>query len=170
MNSNLLFDFSVQKENHTITVKRVFAAGLELVWAAWTTPEILDRWWAPKPYINQTKSMEFRVGGRWLYSMVSPEGARHWCRADYKAIVPLKTFSGLDSFCDEYGNTTEPFPNSLWANTFIENGDTTTVDILITYKDLADLEKIIQMGFREGFTMAMGNLDEFLEAQAKTGK
>lgn len=54
MNSNLLFDFSVNKENKTITVKREFAAGLELVWAAWTKPELLDLWWAPKPY--QTNS------------------------------------------------------------------------------------------------------------------
>lgn len=49
MNTPLLFDFSVNKENKTIHVTREFAANRELVWKAWTTAELLDQWWAPKP-------------------------------------------------------------------------------------------------------------------------
>ncbi|MFN5417545.1 MAG: SRPBCC domain-containing protein, partial [Flavobacteriia bacterium] len=64
---NLAFDFTINKENNTVMVKREFAANLELVWEAWTNPEILDLWWAPKPYKTETKSMDFREGGRWLY-------------------------------------------------------------------------------------------------------
>ena len=60
MNSNLLFDFIVDKETQTVNVKREFNAGLALVWDAWTKPELLDQWWAPKPYQNKTKSMDFR--------------------------------------------------------------------------------------------------------------
>jgi PhnB protein len=66
MNPNLLFDFSVNKENNTILVKREFAANLDLVWDAWTKPELLDRWWAPKPYKTETRSMDFREGGHWV--------------------------------------------------------------------------------------------------------
>src|SRR5579872_7452036 len=99
MNSNLLFDFSLNKENKTITVKREFAAKLDLVWAAWTTSELLDLWWAPKPYQTKTKSMDFRVGGFWLYSMVGPDNMPIWARADYKKINKLKSFSILDAFC-----------------------------------------------------------------------
>ncbi len=55
MNSNLLFDFIVSKENNTINIKREFDANLQLVWKAWTTSEILDQWWAPEPYQNQNK-------------------------------------------------------------------------------------------------------------------
>lgn len=54
MNSNLLFNFIVNKENRTVNVEREFAANLDLVWDAWTKPEILDQWWAPKPYQNKT--------------------------------------------------------------------------------------------------------------------
>ena len=50
MSINLLFDFSVNKENKTITVQREFAASLDLVWEAWTNPQLLDQWWAPKPF------------------------------------------------------------------------------------------------------------------------
>jgi len=166
MNSNLLFDFSVDKENKTIAVKREFAANADLVWAAWTTPELLDLWWAPKPYHTKTKSMDFREGGFWLYGMYAPDNAVHWCRADYKKIDLLKSYTAVDTFCDEDGNNSQNFPNSEWTNTFIQNSDgTTTVDISIKYKRLEDLENVIQMGFKEGFSAAMGNLDQYVEAQ-----
>ncbi len=168
MNPHLQFDFSVNKENNTIHAKRAFAADLSLVWDAWTKPELLDLWWAPQPYRTQTKSMDFREGGSWLYCMISPENEKHWCKADYQKIVPFKSFSGLDAFCDEEGKLNEDFPRSLWSNTFIEQtANTTLVDIIISYNSLADLEKIIQLGFKEGFTMALGNLDQYIEAQFK---
>lgn len=165
MTSNLLFDFTVNKETNSIEVTREFAAELPLVWAAWTTPEILDQWWAPKPYKTETKSMDFREGGNWLYSMVSPEGERHWCIAEYQKIETLKSFMGLDAFCDENGTINTDFPRSLWTNKFINGDQTTTVSITIKYTSMDDLEKIISLGFKEGFTMAMGNLDEVLAAK-----
>jgi uncharacterized protein YndB with AHSA1/START domain len=168
MTSNLQFDFSVNKENKTINVKREFAANVDLVWDAWTKPEILDLWWAPKPYHVETKSMDFREGGTWLYAMISPEDIAHWCRADYKKIEPQKKFSALDAFCDEDGKVTEDFPRSLWNTSFAGKGDTTTVDIAIEYDNLADLEKIMQMGFKEGFTAGLNNLDEYLEKEANS--
>jgi uncharacterized protein YndB with AHSA1/START domain len=163
MNTNLLFDFVVDKDQKTITVKRAFAAPLNLVWDAWTKPEILDQWWAPKPYKTKTKTMDFREGGFWLYCMFNPENETHWCRADYKKIEPQKFFSGLDAFCDEDGNVNNAFPNSLWNNTFNSKGETTVVNIVIEYQKLEDLEKVVEMGFKEGFTMAMNNLDELFE-------
>ncbi len=171
MNPNLQFDFIVNKENNTINVKREFAAGLQLVWDAWTKPELLDQWWAPKPYQTRTVSMDFREGGMWLYYMESPQGEKHYCLNHYKKIVPLKNFSGLDAFCDEKGNINTEFPRTVWNNTFIEtSNDITTVSIVAQYEKLEDLEKIISLGFKEGFTMALGNLDQYLEAQVKLRK
>jgi len=167
MNSSLFFDFTVNKDDNTIHVQREFAADLDLVWDAWTKPELLDQWWAPKPYQTRTKKMDFREGGYWLYAMVSPENVEHWCKADYKKIDVKKSFSGLDAFCDEKGNVNPDFPRSLWNNVFTAGTTTTTVNITVKYNSLADLEKIISMGFKEGFTMALGNLDQYLEAQFK---
>lgn len=167
MTNSLLFDFTVDKENNTVNVKREFAANLQLVWDAWTKPELLDRWWAPKPYRAVTKSMDFKVGGTWLYAMVSPTDEKHWCRADYKKIDISKSYSALDAFCDEHGNVNTDFPRSLWTNAFIANNDTTTVNIIIKYDKLEDLEKIISLGFKEGFTMGLGNLDALLEDLVK---
>lgn len=165
MNRALLFDFTVNKENSTIHVQRDFAANLHFVWDAWTQPELLDQWWAPKPYQTITKTMDFREGGYWHYRMIGPQSDCHWCRADYENIETHVAFSGLDAFCDEEGTVNTDLPRAHWTNRFTEHDDVTRVNIVIAYQSLADLEKVVEMGFREGFAMAMENLDQYIQAQ-----
>lgn len=165
MKSVLLFDFTVNKETNSIHVSREFDAGVSLVWEAWTNPELLDQWWAPKPYRTETKSMDFRTGGRWLYSMVSPTNERHWCKADYVTITTEESFRHIDAFCDEEGNKTAELPNTHWTVSFSAAGEKTLVTIDLQYQTLNDLEAIIQMGFKEGFTMALENLDQYFAAR-----
>lgn len=167
MSPNLAFDFSVNKENKTITVKREFAAELSLVWDAYTKSEILDQWWAPKPWKARTKSMDFREGGYWQYAMVGPNGEEHWALAKYETIQFQKKFTGLDAFADADGNINKDMPQSKWEVTFTGKGNVTLVESLISYDDLAQLEATIEMGFKEGLTMAMEGLDELLEALKK---
>jgi len=167
MNVNLAFDFSVDKENKTITVKREFDAEVALVWDAYTKSEILDQWWAPKPWKARTKTMDFREGGSWHYAMVGPEGEEHWALANYQKIEPKKSFTGLDAFADAEGNVNKQLPQSKWEISFTDKGQLTLVQILISYEDLAQLETTIQMGFREGLAMAMEGLDELLPSLKK---
>ncbi len=167
MNPNLLFDFTINKKDNTVNVKREFMASIDLVWDAWTKPELLDQWWAPKPYQTKTKSMDFREGGTWLYAMISPENEYHWCKNDYLKIDTQKSYTGLDAFCDENGVTNIDMPRTQWTNTFSQAGNKTMVSIVAQYESIADLEKVIELGFKEGFTMALENLDQYLEAQFK---
>jgi len=160
--NKLQFDFIVNKENNTIEVTREFAAPLERVWAAWTQSEILDQWWAPKPYAARTKSMDFSVGGTWIYAMVGPDGSEQWCKADYKSIEAMKNYSALDAFCDEEGNVAQDFPRSLWTNSFNDQSTSTIVNIVVKYEKIEDLQMIMEMGFEEGFTACMENLDAWL--------
>lgn len=158
----LLFDFSVDKENSTIHVKREYNASLPLVWQAWTTAELLDQWWGPKPWRAETKTMDFREGGYWLYAMVGPEGERHWGRLDYISIVKERSFTGKDGFCDEQGTFNPAFPQNLWETGFSETGFSVMVSITLTFDKLADLEQTIAMGFRDGFTLGLNQLDELM--------
>src|SRR5688572_16978462 len=103
MKNALTMNFTVDKENKMINVERDFNAPVDKVWAAWTQKEILDKWWAPKPWKAETKEMDFREGGHWLYAMVGPDGSKHWARADYKSIDAPGSFSVEDAFCDENG-------------------------------------------------------------------
>ena len=166
MNSNFKADFSVDRENKTITVTHDFAAAVAKVWAAWTQAELLDQWWAPKPWRAETSHIDFRNGGYWLYAMIGPEGDKQFCRADYSNINEQKSYSASDAFCDEKGNVDESFPQAMWQHSFTAGDGSTNVRIVITYKELADLEKIVEMGFVEGFTAGLNNLDELLAAAA----
>jgi uncharacterized protein YndB with AHSA1/START domain len=165
MKTLLQFNFEADKANNQIHLSRAFLAGKDLVWDAWTKPELLDQWWAPKPYQTKTKSMDFSDGGRWLYCMVSPSNEVHCCCADYSNIKPQNSYQALDAFCDEEGILNPAFPRANWSVTFHAEEQQTLVKITITYEQLSDLEKIIELGFKEGFTMAMENLDQYLEAQ-----
>lgn len=165
MNKGNLFNFIIDKENNNIKVERSFDAPIDLVWAAWTEADILDQWWAPKPYRAITKSLNFSVGGRWHYYMLGPEGDVHWCLFEYEAIEPLKSFSGIDAFCDENANVNNTKPRVKWENVFHISGNVTVVDIHLQFEKLEELETIIEMGFREGFTAGLENLDQYISAQ-----
>lgn len=167
MNKQLLFEFVVNKEDNTIHVTREFEAEQELVWRAWTTAELLDQWWAPLPYRNSTKSLDFKEGGTWLYSMTSPEGQVHWSRFDYERIVAGKSYTGLDAFCDENGTIDTSFDRMHWQNVFSSVSGKTTVYITITVDTLETLEKIMTMGFKEGFTMGLDQLENLLKTLEK---
>ena len=164
MSINLGLVFSVNKENNTITIEREFAAERPLVWDAYTQSEILDQWWAPRPWKARTKSMDFREGGFWHYAMVGPAGEEHWAFAKYTAIRPQHQFTGVDAFADALGNENKDLPQSKWVVTFADKGALTLVTYHIEYADLAQLETTIQMGFKEGITMAMEGLDELFAA------
>lgn len=165
MKTSLFMDFTVDKVNKKIKVQREFDASVPEVWEAYTDPELLDQWWAPKPYKTVTVGMDFREGGRWLYYMLGPEGNKHYCLAEYKTIQAQKNFSALDAFCDEKGNINMQLPRAQWLNVFKATGETTLVSIEITYDKLEDIETITEMGFKEGLTMAMENLDEIFRGR-----
>ena len=151
--------------NRKITVLRAFDAPLEQVWKAWTEPQLLDQWWAPKPWKAHTTSMEFRDGGVWRYYMEGPDGTRHFCRVDFKSIEQNKSYEGTDAFCNEAGEIDPSFPTMDWHCHFSAlHENATQVRVEISFATESDMNKIIEMGFEEGFTAAHGNLDDVLAA------
>ena len=167
MTNNLLFDFTVDKVTKTVFITREFDADLSLVWDAFTKAEILDQWWAPKPLTSKTKVMNFEVGGRRFYAMVWPEGQEHWGVKKYTLINPKTNIKWLSSFTDKDENINDELPTSEWELNFSEQNGITTVSIVIKNNTLADLEMIIQMGFKEGFTMTLNELENLLSTLNK---
>ena len=160
MKNNLLFDFTVDKATKTVFITREFDAGLSLVWDAFTKQEILDQWWAPKPWASKTKFMNFEVGGRRFYAMVSPEGQERWSIQKYTSISPKTNFKMFNAFADKDENP--ELPGSDWDYTFSEQDGKTKVSITIYNESLARMEKMIEMGFTEGFKMSINNLENLL--------
>ena len=165
MKNDLLFDFVVDKTTKTVVITREFAAELALVWDAFTKPEILDQWVAPKPWVSRTKYMNFKVGGRRFYAMVSPEGQELWAIQEYKSITPKTNFKMFNAFADKDENP--QLPGSDWDHTFSEQNGKTKVVVTIYNESLARMEKMIEMGFKEGYTMSMTNLENLLATLSK---
>lgn len=165
MNNNLFFDFKVDKAAKTVHITREFDADLDLVWDAFTKAEILDQWTAPAPFMAKTKSMNFEVGGKRVYAMVSPEGHERWAIQTYTSISPKTNFKMFNAFADKDGN-----PEALgsdWDYTFNEQNGITKVNIIIYNESLERMEKLIEMGFKDGFTMSMLNLENVLKTLNK---
>ena len=165
MTTSLLFDFTVDKSAKTVFITREFDADLSLVWDAFTKPEILDQWVAPKPWKSKTKVLDFKVGGRRFYAMVSPEGQERWVIQKYTSISPRINFKFFNAFSDE--NENPELPGSEWDHTFSEQNETTKVSVVIYNESLERMEKQIEMGFKEGFTMTLNYLDELLKTLSK---
>lgn len=162
MKPNLQFDFQVDKEKHTISVKREFAAKRQMVWDCYTKRELLEQWFAPKPFTAETKSMDFSEGGHWHYAMVSPEGNKHWGYTEYQTIKPIDFYTTRDGFADETGTINSQLPGAIWKVEFSDLQNQTLVETLITYDSLKALETVIKMGMQEGYTATLYQLDELL--------
>jgi uncharacterized protein YndB with AHSA1/START domain len=168
--NNLLFDFTVDKAANTIFVKREFAAELSLVWDAFTKPEILDQWGTPEPWTTQTISMDFKVGGRRFYKMISPEGQEYFSVQDFTSISPKTNFKYISGSSDKDENINPEFygaENNLDFSeaTGPDSYRVTTFTMTIKYKDLATLEMMANDRFREGFTMTLNILEKLLASR-----
>lgn len=150
-------EFIVNKETKTVLITAKFDAARDMVWDAFTKPDLLDQWWAPKPWTSRTKEMDFVVGGRRFYAMVSPEGIERWSVQKYTSITPTTNFKLLNTFTDE--NENPELPGSDWDLNFTEQDSKTTVSISIYNESLERLEQMIDMGFKEGFTATLSHLN-----------
>jgi uncharacterized protein YndB with AHSA1/START domain len=153
-------EFILNKDTKMVDITKEFDAPRDLVWDAYTKRELLDKWWAPKPLSSRTKEMNFEVGGKRFYAMVTPEGQEKWVLQTYKSITPKTNFKLFNAFADE--NQNPELPGSDWDITFTENGDKTVVHISIYNESLERLERMAASGFKEGTEGQFANLEQLL--------
>jgi uncharacterized protein YndB with AHSA1/START domain len=105
-----------------IVITRMFNAPRKLVWKAWTDPELFKKWWGPKDFSCTVARMDFRVGGKYLYNMLSADGQQYWSTGTYIEIIPLEKIAMTDNFGDEKGNVVSAkdmgMPGDNWPETF----------------------------------------------------
>jgi len=158
----LQFDFFVDKENYTLTMRREFAAQRQLVWDCYTKAKLLEQWLIPKPYVVTTKEMNFSNGGNWHYSMLSPQGEEQWIIFTYSDINPIDSYKATGEFCDKHKNINTEIPKADWIVTFSDIGQNTLVETVIGYPSLADLEFILSLGMVQGMTVTLEHLDTLI--------
>ena len=161
MESNIIFNKDF--ESNTVYVMKIYHADVSKVWNYFTKAELLDQWWAPKPWKCETKKQDFKEGGVWLYSMVGPEGERHYAQVKYGEIMEHRSFDGTDTFCDENGNVNPDFPEAKWLFGFTGVEEGTKVTVNIHFSSTEAMKQLREMGFEEGFKMGLNQLEEIIK-------
>jgi uncharacterized protein YndB with AHSA1/START domain len=95
---------TTKDDKNELVIERIFEAPRELVWKAWTEPEMFKKWWGPKHFTCPFVEIDFREGGTCLSCMRSPDGKDFWSTSTYKEIVPIQKIVATDSFADKHGN------------------------------------------------------------------
>jgi len=164
MTNNFVFEPDLTAKKIYISCE--FSAPIEKVWRAFTEPDLIEKWIAPRPWTAETKIMDFSVGGIWLYAMVSPEGQKHWTYAEFTAIENGSAISSTNMFSDEDGNTVADAPKSYTVTKFSSiESNKTKVDVVKTFTNEATVKMFVEMGFKEGTIMGYNQLDQLLASE-----
>lgn len=143
-----------------ILITREFDAPSELVFKAWTTPELVARWWHANRGEVTVVEIDLRVGGAWRYVMVAADGSEVAFHGEYREIVPnerlvtTEIYEGLpDDVSEEDGAT-------LNTATFVEVDGRTTVTLLIEAANKVSRDAIIASGMEDGLQDALDLLEQ----------
>ena len=164
MTNNFFFEPDLAAKK--IHVVREFNAPVEKVWRAFTEPDLLVKWTAPKPWTAEFKTWDFTVGGISLYAMVSLEGQKHWVYAEFTAIENGSAIATTGMFCDGEGNPVTDAPKSYRDTKFSSiDSNRTKVETVITFEDESTIKWFVEGGFKEGTEATFAVLDELLASE-----
>ena len=113
-----------------LIIHRIFDAPRELLWKAWTDPEITKKWFGPRTYTIPFNSIDLRLGGKNITCMRSPEGKDMWSVGEYRELIPNERIVITDSFADENGNIVSASDYGMDPAFPLES------IVVITFKDL----------------------------------
>lgn len=146
-----------QINNRTLTLERTFSAPIELVWEAWTQPKHIVQWWGPKGMNTEVKEHDFKVGGRWKYVMLMPDGSDFIAQGEYLEIVePTKIVTSADF---------KPMTEGVELQILLEaNGDKTKFTFHVVHHTEEYCKQQEAMGFYNGWGSTFDRLMEYLDA------
>ena len=137
-----------------ILITREFNAPKDLVYKAWTTPELIKRWWAGDHGQVTLAEVDLRVGGLWRYVMIANGGFEVAFHGEYREIVPNERIVSTDVF--------EGMPDAAAVNTvsLTEENGRTTLTILVRATNRAARDAQIDSGMEGGLQAALDDLEE----------
>jgi uncharacterized protein YndB with AHSA1/START domain len=140
--------------DNQILITRDFDAPRHLVYRAWTTPELVERWWSAQRGEVTSIEIDLRVGGRWRYVMTANEGFEVAFHGEYREIVPDERIVSTEVY------EAMPGAEALDTITFTEVDGRTTVEILVEHDSKEGRDAHIESGMEDGMQEAMDLLEE----------
>ena len=162
-------------ETERMVVTRIFDAPRELVWKAWTDPKYVAQWWGPKGFTAPHCEMDFRVGGKYLFCMRSPDGQEFWNGGEFHEIVPHEKIVSSMHFADSQGNKVDP------AHYGIEHESIENAHDVILFEDLGNgrtkltfignepMESAKSSGQLEGWNQILDKVAAVVDGLAQAG-
>lgn len=105
----------------TLMMERTFNAPIDLVWQAFTTEELLKRWWAPAGMSASHISLDLKLEGLFLYCFESADGTEYWGRGIFSAIEEPTRIVYMDTFADSQGNPVPPSAQDMPGDEVVES-------------------------------------------------
>lgn len=162
------------KNKKELVITRVFDAPRERVWRNWTDPEEVKKWWGPKDFIAPHISMDFRVGGKYVYCMRGAAGPDapikdYWSTGKFTEIMPMEKIMLIDSFADEKGNIvpatyygmSKDFPLEMPIMIVFEEYNGGKTKLTLKYFDVSGINATDLSNMEQGWNQS---LDKFAEA------
>ena len=143
-----------------VLIRREFAAPRELVWRAWTTPELVRRWWHAKRGAVTVCEIDLRVGGKWRYAMLTPDGFEVAFHGEYLEVVPNERLVSTETYEGLPEGVTEEEGSSVNTATFVEADGRTIVTLVMQAANKASRNAIIDSGMEDGLQDALDLLEE----------
>ena len=137
-----------------ILITREFAAPRHLVYRAWTTPELIKRWWPAKRGKMTVAEVDLRVGGRWRYVMIADGGLEVAFHGEYREIVPSERLVSTEVF------ELVPDAEAVDTLTLTEQGGRTTLTVLVQHQTRAHRDAHIESGMEAGLQDALDLLEQ----------
>jgi uncharacterized protein YndB with AHSA1/START domain len=145
-----------------IVISRIFAAPRELVWAVWTDPKQVVRWWGPRGFTTTIEKMDVRPGGEWKHVMRGPDGAEYPNESVFTEVVKPERIRFSQGGAKR-GEAKVGF-EATW--TFEALGDRTRLTVRMVFPTAAARERVVRdYGALEGANQTMDRLSEILAAQ-----
>lgn len=165
-------------DNKEIRIERIFDATVEQVFKAWTTPELVKKWWGPEGFYAPSVKIDLQIGGKYIFAMHGPAGSP-WDRdmysaGVYKEIVPNEKLVVTDYFSDKNGNIMEPseqgqdqnFPKEMEVTVLFEeiSDNKTKLSIIYPYPGSEEqYQAMLRSGMKEGWSTSLDKLTNALK-------
>lgn len=143
-----------------ILIEREFDAPRELVYKAYTTPELVKRWWHAKRGQVTLVEIDLRVGGRWRYVMVTPDGTEVGFHGEYREVAPNERLVTTEVFEGLPQGVSEDDAATLNTATFADKDGRTTLTILVEAPSKTARDAIIESGMEDGLQDALELLEQ----------
>jgi uncharacterized protein YndB with AHSA1/START domain len=143
-----------------ILIAREFDAPRDLVYKAWTTPELVTRWWGAKRGEVRVAEIDLRVGGKWRYVGVMPDGTEVAFHGEYREIVPNEQIVSTEVYEGVPQPAQGPEVGTLNTATFVEADARTMLTILVEAPSKEVRDAIIESGMEAGMQDSLDLLEE----------